>query len=330
LIALFGGTAVAFILYMIILGIRRALLRRELDWDEFFSEAESRRLSREEQMLMANLARKRNVSPPAKMLRDFGTFDQFIKAEIAAVEGRPLTALKNRARFRYYRNIRNKLGFAEPPRVHGLKSTHDLATGQTLSISISDGREKRTFDSSVTGLEELEFTVHLPEDLSTHPALKTGKLVDLEFYVAGDATYTAHARVTNTLERELSLSHTPQLRRIQQREAVRAPIDVPIVFQIRTGKHLYGPPQQGKTVDISAGGISFAATTLFEAGTEMKLEFRLGPENEFKIHGVVRRSQKLPLSEGRVMLKNHVQFTDLEEKDQDAIVRHIFKSYYRR
>lgn len=329
LVVLFGGAALAFLIYMIILIIKQALMKRDVEWEEFFDNAAARRLSRGEQVLLADLARKRNVDPPVKILEDYSTFDSMVKAEVAAVEGRPLQTLKHKARFAYYRNIRRKLGFIEPPRVVGIRSTHDLAEDQRISITISDGAERRSLESTVVLVDELEFAVEIPENLINHPAFKTGKLIDLEFYIPGDAMYSAHARVTEASPpNRLRLTHAPEIKRQQKRETVRGRVNGVIYFELRTGDNIYGPAQEGRLIDISAGGLSLAADRLQEPGTELRLKFTLGKDRDFTIHGVVRRSQRIKLSDGRTILKNHVQFTDLKAQDEDAIVHYIFQSYY--
>jgi c-di-GMP-binding flagellar brake protein YcgR len=330
LVVLFTGAAIAFVIYMIALAIRQALLKRDVEWEEFFDNAAARRLSRGEQVLLADLARKRNVDPPIKILKDYSTFDSMVKAEVAAVEGRPLQALKHKARFTYYRSIRRKLGFIERPRVVGIRSTHNLAEGQHISIAISDGAERRSIESTVVLVDELEFAVEIPANLLKHPAFKTGKLIDLEFYILGDAMYSAHARVTEVSPpNRLRLSHAPDIKRQQKREAVRGRVNGVIYFAQRTGDNIYGPEQEGRLIDISAGGLSLAADRLHEPGIEFRMKFTLGKDREFTIHGVVRRSQRIKLSDGQTILKNHVQFTDLKAQDEDAIVRHIFQSYYK-
>lgn len=120
--------------------------------------------------------------------------------------------------------------------------------------------------------------------------------------------------------------------RVQRRNDVRLPVDVPVQFFI-VGDKLDAPPKNGRTLNISAGGALLVVEGSYERGTRLEIRFTL-PNNDLPpLEGVVVRTvhaadAPVRVPQGRSMIG--VRWDRVGEGARAKLARFIFQEQIRR
>ena len=188
------------------------------------------------------------------------------------------------------------------------------------------------FKSSIQELGEDTLSVTVPVRAGQRLMLHAGDRVRVQF-VINDASYYFD---TTMLSRKISnqvplfvLVRPSVLSRVQRRDFVRFPEALPVVFRVlqREGDALAS--YNGKTVDISAGGVQIASSFCPVPGDKVQLTLLLGDDGlpELNERGdVVWAYYDQWLKTARF----GVRFADISEAEREKIMAYIFKCMRRR
>ena len=147
---------------------------------------------------------------------------------------------------------------------------------------------------------------------------KAQSLKELDEIALRVETHLGNKLMLSTVISELNkynciiIENNPEVVVAQKRQSVRVTTD--FTFYVRDNKN---KPLECKSLNISAGGMAFVSNSEFELDSVINIEF---PPNLF--------GKKINVS-ARILKAssefNAVKFLDLNQKDEDKIVKYIFK-----
>jgi c-di-GMP-binding flagellar brake protein YcgR len=197
-------------------------------------------------------------------------------------------------------------------------------------INVAMVPEGEYHKSSIQEVDEETLSISMPIRRGMFLLLKTGDKVRVE-YAVKDAVYSFQANVRDrkrsnevmliVLERPNAISRT------QRRNYVRFPVNLPIFFQ------LVGPDgdtlpdgevvRQGRTVDISGGGLQIVAMSPPDREDTVLITLKLDDNNprELQLSGDVSWVVQDDWSKNT---RFGVSFTDISEVEQERIISYIF------
>jgi c-di-GMP-binding flagellar brake protein YcgR len=119
------------------------------------------------------------------------------------------------------------------------------------------------------------------------------------------------------------------LKRNQLRQYVRIEASLPVKFRIirsesNENKDFCDRMSQAKMSDISGGGLSFLFEKPLTPGDILSVNFQL-PGASFV--GIAAKVLRVSLQEGKTatFYKHHIQFSGIESRQRDQIVRFVFE-----
>ncbi|WP_456395473.1 flagellar brake protein [Desulfurobacterium sp.] len=220
------------------------------------------------------------------------------------------------------KSMRRKLGFDVIPFFVPLVSTKDIELFQPARIELPDG-----YSAEVTLFDKDErymywaFTNPFPKN-----RVRRGDEVTFIFIKKADAIYKFTVPIEEIYEERdriiIKVPHTFSLQRYQRRNFARVEVDILCKVGVSTDKGWKW--YEGRLKDISGGGVRVCLP--YDDGmpsisilTEVKLEFFLEGKH-FSLNGnVVNEDLR------EKVLCFGVQFVDIKETDQQAILRFVKK-----
>ncbi|MBS4032719.1 MAG: PilZ domain-containing protein [Clostridiales bacterium] len=183
--------------------------------------------------------------------------------------------------------------------------------------------------SSIQEIDEKTLSITMPIRRGMYLLLKTRDTVRVE-YAVQDAVYSFQA---NVLDRKRSnevmlivLERPSAISRTQRRNYVRFPVNLPIFFQV-VGPDGYPLPddvvRQGKTVDISGGGLQIVTMSPPDREDTVFIKLKLDDNNprELQLSGDVSWVVQDDWSKNT---RFGVSFTDISEVERERIISYIF------
>jgi c-di-GMP-binding flagellar brake protein YcgR len=209
------------------------------------------------------------------------------------------------------------------------------------------GERALVYKSSVCDfLSDTELEILMPTQGGRMVLFQLGAECNLIFYTKS-GMYTTTATVTRRYRKDriylISVDVTGALVKFQRREFYRVPYIVDMGYQcitmdiarcasIQEVEHAIAQEgdsfavQQGRTLDVSGGGMRFSTGTAIEENTCLFLRFRLKNglyDTTFSMVGEVISSQKHPREPGLYI--NRIRFLFKDLRDREKIVRFVFE-----
>lgn len=126
----------------------------------------------------------------------------------------------------------------------------------------------------------------------------------------------------------LKLPHPENMDRLQQRRFFRLEAQLPLSYRVvndlKSHQALISNPAH--TADLSAGGMQLLSTEAVTRGDRLEVDLLLGRHPLVSLQAVVRRV--LPQHDNSYQVA--LEFTDLDRKQEDEIIRWVFQEQARR
>lgn len=207
-----------------------------------------------------------------------------------------------------------------------------IKIGQRVTIFTMDSDEQ--YVSSVYDIDKKGIYVSIPF-ANKHPLiLAHGQQVHVK-YLGEDSVYIFK---TEALGRKYEQDKLPmyifrypkesEITRVQQREFVRVPVMLDIEYAEQVADNELPQYQKVSAVDISGGGIKFAAKEHIGRGTRLLLRFSLfvkakKKSQDFLLSASVVRCQLV--DEEAKVYHISLKFTDIRPAQQDTIMAFVFE-----
>jgi hypothetical protein len=143
--------------------------------------------------------------------------------------------------------------------------------GTTLSMSSVSGLFMRAVVQMVD-----EPVVHVAIEDDAEGEFAKGDLVDLTIVREGDAAYVRHGVITRLVDRRADVRMQGEVERVQRRRFLRMAEPVTAFVLRRDGDGRLASSHSVTTRDLSAGGMSIAATVPFDIGERVQVRLAIG------------------------------------------------------
>ncbi|MBC7104429.1 MAG: PilZ domain-containing protein [Firmicutes bacterium] len=211
-----------------------------------------------------------------------------------------------------------------------MSALRELTISQKLYVARVG--EEEWFVSSLQDLNEDGLYIAMPYLRGGALVLSPGEEVQVRF-VRESGVYLFVTRVLGRRDESVPLyliAYPAEVQRIQQRRFVRLPILLEVLYAPASDKPGEQPVwARGRTADLSGGGMRLRVSEPLPAGTPLLLKFYLPWEKrpvEMTLRGRVVRSE---VTEGREAGERlyflGIEFVDIRRRDQDEIIRFIFR-----
>ena len=295
---------IAFVAMLVVFYLRRERRERrrlrQQGEEAYREQIQSLPLSRQDEDALEKLAR--NLDRPERkylLLRNQAMFNACAHraGETGDVANAELSAL------------RVKLGFTGEKTGETPESTAELPPGAAVLI-IEEGTEP--VPGQVLDPIPSAFRLRVKNE---KPPFTSGDLVEV-IYQNRSGIYRFETGILEISGRELSLSHSEEISRVQRRKYYRREVGFPVY--IRSARRT-DRPIRSQFIDIGGGGASlYNPQGSFKPGDEIELTFHPDSSDTLHVIGdVIRRSHG-----GEVI---HVSFSHLRESARDKIFGILFQ-----
>jgi c-di-GMP-binding flagellar brake protein YcgR len=323
------------ILTFVIFSLRRGRIETTSDkqaGERLFAESAERcKLDGTEIEALTRILRHEASAPPQAVFQSVSLFERCIHAEVEHIL-QTVTAAEERDEMgEVLATVRKKLGYAILPLEHPLVSTRNLPLGQVGAVF---GRSHRTpLLQRVVVMANNEYVFRVQYDPQNEDPVQfaPGNTVKLAFARQNDGFYGITVAVAESDgSGTLVFAHTLELKRNQLRQFVRVEVNAPVRFRLLKtlnpdkSEVPRGQAMEAKIGDVSGGGLSFLHAASLRPGDIVSLSFSLAPHSFSGIGGKVLR---VSLQEGKTqtLYRHHVEFTNLEQKYREQIVKYVFE-----
>ena len=202
-----------------------------------------------------------------------------------------------------------------------------LSIGTRVRIRRVDMPEAAAYSTRVEDVDATRIAVQPPIVQGQPVPLPRGTRVELEVNRAeqpGQGLYRAVTVVLGKDPGELGFVHLQKpesWQRVQAREFFRVPAILAV--QIRAADEESAPWMIGQTRDISGGGCLLLLGQPFRVGETVELSLSL-PDRRINAKGTVKRVKK-PEEGPDSLWSLAIAFTEIAERDRDAIIRFALK-----
>lgn len=325
------GAVVAVISYYLIRSRRLAGIYKERSEQVFSDTAKTLGLSTAEFDRIRHLAAFARGIEPQVIFQSISVWERCVDAYVReALTHRPSPAVKERENAYLYA-LREKLGFMTLPLEHPLASTRNLSIGLGGSVFPRGGHEQLLHKAHVSHMSEFSYVLHYNAEEEGSIRLRAGDEVRFAFMRPTDGFYSMPGTVLSFGNAgEIEISHSLDFKRNQLRQYVRLDMVAPLKFRListadeSTSSIKRGEILEARFSDISGGGCSFITDRQLRPGDLVSVNFGLA-DNAFA--GIAGKVLRVSLQEGttKTFFKHHIQFSDMEQRKRDAIVRYVFE-----
>ena len=206
-----------------------------------------KRLTRSDVYTITSLAKHSRVTDPLELVSSPEQFGKAVETHLAGGDGgavdrplKPIEIQRRAERASQIRSIRRKLGLKSTRAGSPFRSTLELTPDQEVRIAFqvgesTSGRVSR-YLATVVAVNDLQFILSWPRDSSGSPVdCLLGQPVELFTWRVGDAGYLLRTCIREAREYPLSqlvLEHTTDIEKVQRREYIRVPVDLPFEFAV--------------------------------------------------------------------------------------------------
>ncbi len=206
----------------------------------------------------------------------------------------------------------------------------ELSIGQKLYVARVG--EEEWYVSSLQDLNEDGLYIAMPYLHGGALLLNPGEEIQVRF-VRESGVYVFASRVLARKHETVPLyliACPAEVKRIQQRRFVRLPILLDVLYAPIPEKPDEQPAwAKGRTADLSGGGMRLRVMAPLPVGTRLLLKFYLPWEKkpvEMTLQGRVVRAEVTEGREsGEKLYSLGIEFVDIRRRDQDEIIRFIFR-----
>ena len=185
-------------------------------------------------------------------------------------------------------------------------------------------------------LSEDKIEITMPMEQNKIVMLLTGVEYDLSFY-SYNGVYHCRAKVVGRGKRDnkflLQMELTTDLHKDQRREFYRFNCALEMKFrvlseeEVKTFEDSDKPMKRGIIVDISGGGLRFAADHTIKEGSTILCRYKLEPGDAAKEYEVLGKILGSKPSQNREDIFEHrVQFVNIYDEAREEIIRFIFET----
>ncbi len=186
------------------------------------------------------------------------------------------------------------------------------------------------YNSTIEDFNDNTIYISLPLAQQVPLVLHRGNKVTIQL-ISPDHLLEFECTVTSLVQDNIvliGLSYPTDIKRIQLRKFVRLDILMKVKYALKPEPDKQPEYKTADALNISAGGMKFAAREHIEHGKEILLQFTL-PINKkdikYDINCLVRRSALMEIR-GKVNLYHvGVEFKDITARERDQIVQYIFQ-----
>ncbi|AVX20750.1 MULTISPECIES: flagellar brake protein [Carboxydocella] len=196
-----------------------------------------------------------------------------------------------------------------------------LSVNQNVEIELLEENLSGVYRSRVEEIAPDRIILALPFSKGVPVPVRVGSQI-LVRYFDQSAIYSFKSEVISRAtapQAILSISIPESVNRVQRRNYVRLDDSVPLTFYKLQEDDITGTDTVTK--DISGGGVRIEIPQPLELGTELELHLKLPKDKIIAVGKVVRC---LPLEKPKKGYNIGIQFTIIEERDRDKIIKYIF------
>jgi len=188
--------------------------------------------------------------------------------------------------------------------------------------------ENQWYASTVQDIRNGELYIEMPTQKANVLVLYPGSEVEIRFFDSGASFVFTTFCWGKTSEFILLYRLAPpqDIRRIQQRQFVRWPTTIEVLFAFPPEKNRRPGYKKGTAIDISGGGMKLKVDEPVPEGASLLCKFFLPSKKGAKEISVVGKVIRLwTIETGRTVTYNAaLEFTDISRTQQDYIVNYIF------
>lgn len=203
-----------------------------------------------------------------------------------------------------------------------------LEVNQSVTIEINAGeKNKKYYNSKIVSVSSTEVILLAPMEKGILVPLRIGDLITVS-YNDDNAIYSFDAQVDRRqggVDQTITVQTPADIRRVQRRNFVRIDVTLPMVYYtVDDTAGQYSSGVQTKVIDISGGGLRFESDRPLDKDLVLDLVVELGGGERISAIGQVVRSLPIEKS-GFNKYSIGIQFTIIEERDRDKIIKFIFQ-----
>lgn len=205
---------------------------------------------------------------------------------------------------------------------------HDLKPNTLVEIEVEKGEYKGVYHSRIEEVREDTLVLAMPIKRRKVVLLPEGLQIIVGI-VRGGISYSFESTILRRIRSHLPLlviNKPGEARKRQRRAWVRVPAVLDFSYALvnleEADKELEF--YRAQTLDISGGGLMFAADHSFSPGDRLKIILELPPGEKLRLEARVVRVVANP-SEAWRRFSIGVEFTEIRERDRDRIVRWVFE-----
>jgi hypothetical protein len=305
-------TLIAVLLLVLLLAVILALRvyqQRRKRQAQYQRRAQDQGLKPAQRRLLWQVARKQQRNP-VLLLRCASAFELCVGEYVRSGGQQSLLAELGR--------IRVLLGFDQLTPGQPLRTTHQLAQGQTLSLWPAGEETTPATTCLVVGKGASALVTTPLAGLA--PPWIPGTPLRACFQREQGAHYRFATQLLACTPHTLSLQHVEQLQRLQAREFLRWDTAFPLTL-LAPARNGEKQPVEGQVLNLSGGGLRLKTPQALPIGTSVVVDPQhRGP---FPLAGVKARVvANIPRSKGQTL---HLQFVDLPRAIEAQIVRRIYQ-----
>ncbi len=294
-------------------------LKAEVSWNKFYTLVKEKELPENKITLIKKMITMGDVKSADSILFSPVVFENIVENYYQKLE--KMSASQSAPVYELIHEIRNDLGYSRLPLETPYVSTRQLKV--STSIMLQEDEMKQTNSSNIDDNKEQYWKI----GNNFGRPLTTGTIIRASFTRNGDGEYNIITKVVSSTANDITLEHSRQISRKQQRNWVRVDVNLPLMV-VATIEYEDGQKVtekvRGRIRNISGGGASVRLPIRAPAESTIYMNFDLSGVKFNKIEGLIIRVGDKP--EGTDDTFQHsLKFIDLETHLQEKIVRYVFE-----
>jgi c-di-GMP-binding flagellar brake protein YcgR len=287
-------------------------------------------LTASETRKLKELLRHEIVSNPHIIFQSVVLFERCVQAEVDSLLASNIDEERVGIEESLLSSLRKKLGYVYLPLETPLISTRGIETGQKISIFGQNHASPLISKAVVVMNKQFFFRIQYDPDKEEVNRFKVESDLKIAFARKCDGVYGIPVKIYKiSSQSTLDLLHTSEMKRNQLRHYVRIDVNLPLKIRIlktesEDKSSSAGTVVETKMADISGGGLSFLSEKPLLPGDLISLNFQIPG---LYMAGIAGKVLRVSLQEGKAgtLYRHHVQFTNIEQKYRDGIVKYVFE-----
>lgn len=299
--------------------------------ERIFNENATRaELTASENRKLKELLKHEILSNPHVIFQSVVLFEKCVQAEIDSLFASNIDEERIGIEENLISSLRKKLGYVYLPLETPLITTRGIETGQKLSIFGQNHSSPLISKAVVIMNKQFFFRIQYDPDKEEAIRFQVGNEIKIAFARKCDGVYGIPVKIYRiSNQATLDLLHTSEMKRNQLRQYVRIDVNLPLRIRITKTEsedknRIAGTLLETKMADLSGGGLSFLSDKPLLPGDLVSLNFQVP---ECSMAGITGKILRVSLQEGKTgtLYRHHVQFTNIEQRYRDGIVKYVFE-----